>query len=85
MGEIDEIVILDKKDWRGKKYGFVRFVDVKNERMEETKLNNTWLNGRIISANISKYKRSVVNRASADHVVFKREEEAIKKDSGRFE
>lgn len=54
VGAIDEIVIPTKKDWRGKRYGFVRFVDVKDEEMAEIKLNNIWLNGVKISANISK-------------------------------
>lgn len=64
LGDIEEIVIPDKKDWRGKKYSFVRFVNVSEKRMVETKLNNIWLNGKKIVANISKYKRSELTKAS---------------------
>lgn len=64
VGEIEEIVIPPKKDWRGKKYGFVRFSGEKDERITETKLDNIMLNGSKISANLSKYKRKE-NRSSA--------------------
>lgn len=67
IGDIEEIVILGKKDWRGKKYGFVRFGEVVDERVAETKLNNIWLNGRKISANISKYKRRVIEKLPLNH------------------
>lgn len=60
IGEIEEIVIPIKKDWRGKKYGFVRFIDVGDVKWEETKLNNIWLEGCKISANLSKYQRKEV-------------------------
>lgn len=46
LGVIDEIVIPSKKDWSGQKYGFVRYVNVEDERIKEVKLNNTWLDGR---------------------------------------
>lgn len=58
LGAIEEIVIPTKKDWRGKKYGLVRFVNVYEERVMETKLNNIMLNGKKIIANLSKYKRN---------------------------
>ncbi|XP_058726994.1 uncharacterized protein LOC131598405 [Vicia villosa] len=57
LGVVDEIVIPPKRDWRGEKYGFVRFVNVVNIRVLETKLNNLWLEGRKLNANVSKFKR----------------------------
>src|SRR4051812_27957641 len=51
LGVVDEIVIPPKKDWRGEKYGFVRFVEVEDVRLLEVKLDNLWLDGRKLKAN----------------------------------
>lgn len=59
LGDIEEIVIPAKKGWRGKKYGFVRFENVIEERLVDTKLNKIWLEGKKLSANISKYARGL--------------------------
>lgn len=64
LGVIEEIVIPAKKDWRRKKYGFVRFVNVYEERAVETKLNNIWLNGKKIIDNLLKYKRKELTKPS---------------------
>lgn len=56
LGVIDEIFIPAKKDRRGQKYGFVRFVDVADEKMVERKLNNIWLDERKINVNIPNIK-----------------------------
>lgn len=55
---MNEIVIPPKKDWRGERYGFVRFVNVENERLMEVKLDNLWLEGRKLKANVSRIKRN---------------------------
>src|SRR4051812_23387793 len=57
FGVVDEIVIPPKKDWRGEKYGFARFVKVEDVRMLEVKLDNLWLEGRKLKANVSRFKR----------------------------
>lgn len=62
VGAIEEIVIPGKKDWRGKRYGFVRFVDISDVDLAEVKLNNLWLNGCKLSVNKSKYQRKSVNK-----------------------
>lgn len=61
---IDKIFIHSKKDWRGQKYGFVRYINVEEERTLDIKLDNTWLDGRKIKANISKFKRKVFSNTS---------------------
>lgn len=48
------------------------FVDVIDERMVETNLNNIWLNGRKISDNIFKYKRRDSKRISYEHGALRR-------------
>ncbi|XP_058775836.1 uncharacterized protein LOC131650123 [Vicia villosa] len=57
LGVVDEIVIPPKKDWRGEKYGFMRFAEVENVGLLEVKLDNLWLEGRKLKANVSKFKR----------------------------
>lgn len=54
---MEEIVILPKKDWRGQRYGFVCFINVENDRLMEVKLDNLWLDGRKLKANVSRIKR----------------------------
>lgn len=44
-----------------KKYGSVRYINIEDDRMLEVKLNNKWLDGRKINANISKFKRKVIS------------------------
>lgn len=77
-GEIKEIVIPAKKDWRGKKYGFVRFINITNKKLVETKLNNTWLNGKKINANITNYKRREVKKLSLNHESLRKKHEVSK-------
>ncbi|XP_058755351.1 uncharacterized protein LOC131628537 [Vicia villosa] len=57
MGVIQEIFIPLKRDWRGQRFGFVRFVNVADEKYLETKMDNVWLDGTKLSANISRIKR----------------------------
>ncbi|XP_058768749.1 uncharacterized protein LOC131642531 [Vicia villosa] len=66
LGVVDEIVIPPKKDWRGQKYGFVRFVKVEDIRLLEIKLDNFWLDGRKLKANVSKFKRKVHKGSNED-------------------
>ncbi|XP_058745968.1 uncharacterized protein LOC131618827 [Vicia villosa] len=56
LGMLDEIFIPPNKDWRGLRYGFVRFLNLEDERIVEINLNNLLLDGRKINANISKFK-----------------------------
>ncbi|XP_058755922.1 uncharacterized protein LOC131629137 [Vicia villosa] len=57
MGDIDEVYIPNKKDKRGRRYGFVRFVNVKDDRLLATKLDNVFLEGRKLFANIPRFQR----------------------------
>lgn len=52
MGEIDEVFILRK---RGRRYGFIRFFNVKDDRLLATKLDNVFLEGKKIFANIPRF------------------------------
>lgn len=45
----------------GKRYDFVRFFNMGDERMMKTKLDNIFLDGRKIFANIPKFGRSPNN------------------------
>lgn len=69
FGEIDEIVFPTKRDWRGNKYGFVRFVNVANARLLETKLDNIWLEDRKIRANITKFSRKDTTNFTASKIL----------------
>lgn len=40
---IDEVIILDKKDKRGKRYDFVKFFNVKDQDYLTTKLDNIFM------------------------------------------
>ncbi|XP_058758647.1 uncharacterized protein LOC131631902 [Vicia villosa] len=57
LGDIDEVFIPNKKTRWGKKYGFVRFFNVGDERRLEMKLDNIFLDGRKIFANLPKFGR----------------------------
>ncbi|XP_058732730.1 uncharacterized protein LOC131604301 [Vicia villosa] len=57
LGLIEEIVIPSKKDWKGLRYGFFRYLNIEDERLVEIKMNNLLPDGRNINANISKFKR----------------------------
>ncbi|XP_058740938.1 uncharacterized protein LOC131613268 [Vicia villosa] len=57
LGDIDEVFIPNKKTRWGKKYGFARFFNVGDERVLEMKLDNLFLDGRKIFANLPKFGR----------------------------
>lgn len=63
-------MIPPRKDWRGQRYGFMRFCNVENERLLEVKLDNVWLEGRKLKANVTKVKRvnkkPIVNRVGGN-------------------
>lgn len=59
LGKIDEVFIRSRKSIWEKKYGFVKFFNVNDERMLEMKLDNIFLDGRKIFANLPKYGRKV--------------------------
>ncbi|XP_058783455.1 uncharacterized protein LOC131658143 [Vicia villosa] len=62
LGDIDEVYIPNKRTLRGKRYGFVRFFNVADEKMLETKLDNLFLDGKKIFANIPKFGRGSLAR-----------------------
>lgn len=59
LGEIDGVVIPQKRDKRGRRYGFVRFWNVEDERMQPIKLDNLVLEGRKLFANLPRFQRQV--------------------------
>lgn len=56
-GSIDEVIIPKKLDIRGKRYGFVRFFNVEDDRLFAVKLGNIFI-GRIkIFVNLPRFSR----------------------------
>ncbi|CAK8541027.1 unnamed protein product [Lathyrus sativus] len=58
-GAIDEVAILSKKDKRGRKYGFVRFFEVADVRRLMLKMDNLFIEGRKLHADLSRFSRVV--------------------------
>lgn len=58
FGEVDEVIIPPKRDVRGKRYGFVRFVEVQNAELLATKLDNIFIGRRKLHVNIPKHEMS---------------------------
>ncbi|XP_058740912.1 polyadenylate-binding protein, cytoplasmic and nuclear-like [Vicia villosa] len=63
FGEVDEVIIPSKRDVRGKKYGFVRFFDVKEVELLATKLDNIFLGMKKIHVNVPKHERGVSRKS----------------------
>ncbi|XP_058742076.1 uncharacterized protein LOC131614521 [Vicia villosa] len=59
FGAVNEVVIPAKRDVRGKRYGFVRFFDVKDSRLLGCKLDNIFLEDIKLQVNIPRFARSV--------------------------
>lgn len=57
FGLVVEVVIPPRREKRGKRFGFVRFWKVKKERMLSVKLDNIFIEGKKIHANIPKFHR----------------------------
>lgn len=66
MGEIDEVVISPRRDKRGRRFGFVRFMNVKDEDPLAIKLDNIVLEGRKIYVNLSKFMRMIKEEPSLE-------------------
>lgn len=56
-GDIDGVVIPNKRDVRGMRYGFVRFFNVLSERMLATKLDNIFMGKRKLFVTIPRFQR----------------------------
>lgn len=61
MRDIDEVIIPPKRNARRNTYGFIRFFNMKNNRLLATKLDNIFLDGRKIFANIPRFQRKEIN------------------------
>ncbi|XP_058732793.1 uncharacterized protein LOC131604365 [Vicia villosa] len=93
MGEIDEVFIPSKRDKRGRRYGFARFFNVKDERLMATKLDNMFLDGRKLFVNIPRFKRKGrTDEEGGDSAKGKRQVDLVRKqednnlrESRRFE
>lgn len=57
LGEVEEVVTPPKRDNKGRRYGFVRFLNVKDERLLATIFDNIVLDGRKIFANVPRFNR----------------------------
>lgn len=75
LGAINEVGIPPRKDSRGRRYDFVRFLEVKDERLLVTRMDNLFLEGRKLHVNIPRFKRS-------EHVMVK-EKETMNRRIGR--
>lgn len=64
LGEIDEVVIPPRRDNRGRRFGFMRFYNVKDKYLLSIKLDNLVLDGRKIYANLPRYKRKTKEEVS---------------------
>lgn len=56
-GELEDIVVPPRRDRRGRRYGFSRFQNVKDEKMLSIKLDNIILEGRKLYANLPRFQR----------------------------
>ncbi|CAL5205475.1 unnamed protein product [Lathyrus oleraceus] len=56
-GMVVEVVIPPRRDKRGKIYGFVRFIKVVDARILAVKLDNIFIQGKKIYANIPRFQR----------------------------
>ncbi|XP_058733452.1 uncharacterized protein LOC131605070 [Vicia villosa] len=57
FGDIDEVIFPPRRDKRGKRFGFVRFFNVLDERLLAVKLDNIFIGSRKIHANIPRFNR----------------------------
>lgn len=55
--EINEVIIPPKKDIRYKRYEFVKFYKVQDERVMSTKLDKIFIKNGKIHANLPRYQR----------------------------
>lgn len=58
LREVDEVIIPPKKDRKGGRYGFVRYFNVKDERVLAIKLDNAMLESRKIFSNVPHFQRN---------------------------
>lgn len=55
FGLMDEVIIPPRRDKRGRRYGFVRYRKVRDERMLEVELDNICIRDKKIHANVPKF------------------------------
>lgn len=57
LGNIEEVIILKKRDIRGRRYRFVRFFDVRDLTRLAMKMDNMFLEGMKLFANLPNFAR----------------------------
>ncbi|XP_058776839.1 uncharacterized protein LOC131651188 [Vicia villosa] len=57
FGEIDEVIIPKRRNKKGKKFGFVRFFDVREADVLATKLDNIFIGGSKLFVNLPRFDR----------------------------
>lgn len=55
LRDIDKVIISPKRDKRGNKYDFVRFFNVREERLMVAKLDNTFIEGKKLFDNLPRF------------------------------
>lgn len=61
---------LSKKSKDGRRFGFVRFLDVKNQKELEKHLDQIWINGRKLRVNLTKYPEEDIEVARPMYRTF---------------
>lgn len=64
LGELEEAAIPPRRDTRGRRFGFVRFSNVKDEALLALKLDNVVLDGKKIFTNLPKFHRKTKEEAT---------------------
>ncbi|XP_058768565.1 uncharacterized protein LOC131642306 [Vicia villosa] len=77
FGAVNKVIITAKRDVRGKRYGFVRFFDVKDPRILACKLDNVFLEEVKLQVNLPRFSRPVSNIGRKSGTVLR---EGITKD-----
>ena len=67
-GDVVEVIIPSKGDRRGKKYGFVRFKSVRDERSMVLQLDNIFIGRKKLHANVPRFQRAPLHKKQLEKV-----------------
>lgn len=56
-GEVEELIVPVKRDKRGKKYDFLRFQNIWDDKLFAIKLDNIFIGSKNFFANIPRFRR----------------------------
>lgn len=82
-GKVEELIIPMKREKRGKRYGFLKFQNIWDDKLFATKLDNIFIESKKLFANIPRFRRKAKDNNRKKYPSKRMENPKVKGQSTR--